>query len=101
MGGAFLPGNPRYSYMYKTRGTPPHDITLIKTKITGRDGKRFISTFLRGNSGLWTVYNLWAISVEVLFVYDLMNSSAKIIVFCALSVVVYDVHRSLEWEQIL
>ena len=38
--------------MYKTRGTPPHDITLIKTKMTARDGKRFISTFLRKNSGL-------------------------------------------------
>ena len=38
--------------MYKTRGTPPHDIKLIKTKMTARDGKRFISTFLRKNSGL-------------------------------------------------
>ena len=44
--------NPRYSYMYKTRGMPSHDITLIKTKITARDGKRFILTFLRKNSRL-------------------------------------------------
>ena len=73
LGGAFLPGNPHYSYMYKARRTPPQDITLIKTKMTARNDKRFISTFLRKNSGLWTVYNLWAISVEALFVYDLIR----------------------------
>ena len=52
LGGAFLPGNPHYSYMYKARRTPPQDITLIKTKMTARNDKRFISTFLRKNSGL-------------------------------------------------
>ena len=50
--GPFSPVTPVIATCIKSGGTPSHDITLIKTKMTARDGKRFISTFLRKNSGL-------------------------------------------------